>query len=104
MNTSDEEAKHGWSHEAILADAEKIAACKHIPVVGLMTMAGYGTDAETARPAFVRLRETRDALQSRSGLALPELSMGMSGDFEAAIQEGATWVRVGSALFEGVEG
>ncbi len=104
VNCSDEEAKHGWSPSEILNDAENLVACQNVPVVGLMTMAGYGTDAETARPAFVKLRETRDALRSRTGLPLPELSMGMSGDFEAAILEGATWVRVGSALFEGVEG
>lgn len=102
VNTSDEEAKHGWSADAILADAEAIAAVRFVPVVGLMTIAGYGTDPETARPSFVLLRETRDALRVRSGLALPHLSMGMSGDFEAAVEEGATLVRVGSALFEGV--
>lgn len=102
VNTSEEDAKHGWSAEAILADAEAIASCKSIPVVGLMTMAAYGTDGDTARPSFRNLRETRDRLRQSTGLDLPELSMGMSGDFEAAIEEGATWVRVGSALFEGV--
>lgn len=102
VNCSGEAAKHGWSPEAVLADAEAIAACRNVPVVGLMTMAALGTDAEGARPAFARLREVRDDLRSRSGLALNELSMGMSNDFEAAIAEGATWVRVGSALFEGV--
>ena len=103
VNTSGEEAKHGWSPERVIEDAEAIAACRSIRVVGLMTMAAWGTDAETARPSFVRLRETRDALRQRTGLPLPELSMGMSGDFETAIEEGATLVRVGSALFEGVE-
>jgi pyridoxal phosphate enzyme (YggS family) len=103
VNTSAEEAKHGWSPEGIIADAEEIAACSKIPVVGLMTMAAWGTDAETARPSFVSLRQARDELSRRTGLALPELSMGMSGDFESAIEEGATLVRVGSALFEGVE-
>jgi uncharacterized pyridoxal phosphate-containing UPF0001 family protein len=68
-----------------------------------MTIAGWGTDDETARPSFVQLRQTRDALRQRTGLPLAALSMGMSGDFEAAIEEGATLVRVGSALFEGVE-
>lgn len=102
VNTSGEEAKHGWSADAILADAESVASCLAIPVVGLMTMAAYGTSAESARPSFVRLRETRDALRARTGLALEHLSMGMSNDFEAAVEEGATLVRVGSALFEGV--
>ena len=75
---------------------------KVIRVVGLMTMATLGTSAEAARPAFARLRALRDALRARTGLALPHLSMGMSEDFEVAIEEGATLVRVGSALFEGV--
>jgi pyridoxal phosphate enzyme (YggS family) len=103
VNTSGEEAKHGWSDDAILTDAQAIAACQRIRVVGLMTMAAWGTDAETARPSFVRLRAVRDALASRSGLPLPELSMGMSNDFETAVEEGATLVRVGSALLEGVD-
>lgn len=103
VNTSGEEAKHGWKDAAILDDAEAIAACARIPVVGLMTMAAWGTDAETARPSFARLRAIRDELRRRTGLALPHLSMGMSHDFEAAVAEGATLVRIGSALFEGVE-
>ncbi len=103
VNTSGEESKHGWSGDAILEAADAIAACRSIPVVGLMTIAGWGTDAETARPAFVQLRQTRDALSQRTGFPLPELSMGMSSDFESAIEEGATLVRVGSALLEGVE-
>jgi pyridoxal phosphate enzyme (YggS family) len=103
VNTSGEQTKHGWSAEQILADAGAIAACKTIRVVGLMTMAAWGTDVETARPSFVRLRQIRDELRQRTGLSLAELSMGMSGDFESAIEEGATLVRIGSAVFEGVE-
>ncbi len=103
VNTSGEETKHGWTPAGVIEDAEAIAACRAIPVVGLMTMAAWGTDAETARPSFVQLRQTRDALRVRTGLALPDLSMGMSGDFESAVEEGATLVRVGSALLEGVE-
>lgn len=102
VNCSGESAKHGWSPSAILDDVEAIAACRLIPIVGLMTMAAYDITPDAARPTFVLLRETRDALQTRSGLALPELSMGMSNDFEVAIEEGATIVRIGSALFEGV--
>jgi pyridoxal phosphate enzyme (YggS family) len=103
VNTSGEPSKHGWDPEGILTDAEAIAACRSIPVVGLMTMAALGTDAESARGSFVALRELRDRLRPRTGLPLDELSMGMSNDFETAIEEGATLVRVGSALFEGVE-
>jgi uncharacterized pyridoxal phosphate-containing UPF0001 family protein len=67
-----------------------------------MTMAGYGTDPETARPAFIALRLLADKLSARMGRPLTDLSMGMSGDFESAIEEGATFVRVGSLLFEGL--
>ncbi len=101
VNASGEESKHGWGPEALLADAEAIAACRSIPVVGLMTIAGYGTTNDEARPTFAALRELRDRLRAATGLLLPELSMGMSGDYEAAIDEGATLIRVGSALFEG---
>lgn len=102
VNCSGEGAKHGWSPSAVLEDAEAIAAIRRVPVVGLMTMAALGTTAEEARPAFAGLRETRETLRDRTGLALPELSMGMTHDFEVAIEEGATRVRIGSALFEGV--
>ncbi|WZO96723.1 YggS family pyridoxal phosphate-dependent enzyme [Isosphaeraceae bacterium EP7] len=101
-NLSGEPTKHGWTAEGLLLDAEEIARCRSIRVVGLMTMAGLGDQGEAARPTFAQLRQLRDELARRTGLALPELSMGMSGDFEAAIAEGATLVRVGSALFEGV--
>jgi PLP dependent protein len=103
VNTSGEATKHGWSPEALTADAEAIAACRALPVVGLMTMAALGSSPEDARPAFARLRAARDQLRARTGLPLEQLSMGMSQDFEVAIEEGATLVRIGSALFEGVE-
>jgi pyridoxal phosphate enzyme (YggS family) len=103
VNTSGEPSKHGWDAETLLADAEAIAACRSIPIAGLMTMAALGTTAESARGSFIALREVRERLRGRTGLSLDELSMGMSNDFEAAIEEGATLVRVGSALFEGVE-
>jgi pyridoxal phosphate enzyme (YggS family) len=103
VNTSGEATKHGWSADAIMSDAGAIAACRAIPIVGLMTMAALGSTADAARQSFAALRELRDALAQQAGLPLAELSMGMSSDFEAAVLEGATWVRVGSALFEGVE-
>jgi pyridoxal phosphate enzyme (YggS family) len=102
VNASGEAAKHGWQPEALLNDAEAIAAYRRIPVVGLMTMAAFDPDPERARSTFARTRLLRDALRNRTGLPLPELSMGMSNDFEIAIEEGATLIRVGSALFEGV--
>jgi uncharacterized pyridoxal phosphate-containing UPF0001 family protein len=71
-------------------------------IVGLMAMAGWGTDADQAKRQFARLREQRDQLETRVGLKIPELSMGMSGDYPSAVAEGATMVRIGSSLFEGV--
>jgi PLP dependent protein len=103
VNTSDEPSKHGWTPEQIVKEAELIAACRAIPIVGLMTMAALGTTAETARGSFARLRELREQLKQETGLPLLELSMGMSNDFETAIEEGATLLRIGSALFEGAE-
>ena len=103
VNTSGEASKHGWSPDQLLSDADAIASCRAISIVGLMTIAGFGTSAEEARPAFVGLREVRDDLRARTGLKLDALSMGMSNDFQVAIEEGATLVRVGSALFEGVQ-
>jgi pyridoxal phosphate enzyme (YggS family) len=104
VNCSAEVTKHGWSPAGILLDAEAIVGCKRIAIVGLMTMAALEGDADAARPAFIELRETRDRLRSKTDLALPELSMGMTHDFEVAIAEGATLVRIGTALFEGVDG
>jgi PLP dependent protein len=103
VNTSGESAKHGWRPREIPPDADAIVACRNIPVVGLMTMAALDSTPESARPSFARLRAIRDDLRTRTGLSLDELSMGMSNDFETAIEEGATFVRIGSALFEGVE-
>lgn len=102
VNTSAEPSKHGWTPDALLADADAIADARNLPVVGLMTMAPLGTEGDAARPFFGSLRALRDRLSEAIGRPLPLLSMGMSGDFEAAILEGATHVRIGSALFEGV--
>lgn len=103
VNASDEPTKHGWGPAAILADASMIAEFARVPIVGLMTMAAPADDPDEARPTFARLRQVRDQLRQRTGRELPELSMGMSDDFEPAIAEGATLVRIGSALFDGVE-
>jgi uncharacterized pyridoxal phosphate-containing UPF0001 family protein len=79
----------------------------NVRISGLMTMAALSEAAEASRPVFRRLRELRDELREtdaavRAGVTLPELSMGMSGDFEVGIEEGATLVRVGSAIFDGL--
>lgn len=104
INISGEAAKHG----AAPADAEALllaaAASGRLDVRGLMTMASRDGDLDIARREFAALRELRDQLRrvAPPGVTLDELSMGMSGDFEVAIAEGATIVRVGSALCEGV--
>lgn len=104
VNVSGETAKHGFAPDDLPKHVETLAAFKHLDVRGLMAMAGLDDDPTSARRDFARLRELRDRLRREwSGrFALDELSMGMSGDYEAAIAEGATLVRVGSALFEGV--
>ena len=79
--------------------AETVATLPRLRLRGLMTMAAPVADAEQARPTFARLRGLRDDLARRLGTSVPELSMGMSDDFEAAVAEGATMVRLGRALF-----
>ncbi len=73
--------------------------CAAVDLRGLMTIPPPAADPQAARRWFTRLREVRDAEKSRSGAALPELSMGMTGDFEVAVEEGATLVRIGTAIF-----
>ncbi len=106
VNLSGETAKHGFQIADLHAAWPNILTLPHVQIDGMMTMAAYSPDPENARPAFVRLRALRDELQSRSDAAairLDHLSMGMTGDFEIAIEEGATLVRIGSALWEGLE-
>jgi pyridoxal phosphate enzyme (YggS family) len=99
VNVSGEITKHGFSPEQLRAEFSALTSLPHLRVVGLMTMAPYADDAEQARPVFRALRELRDRLQQTLGTKLPHLSMGMSGDFEPAIAEGATLVRIGSSIF-----
>jgi pyridoxal phosphate enzyme (YggS family) len=103
VNVSGEEAKDGFAAGELLANIDALACVQHVQIEGLMTMAPYSEEPETARPVFAALRTFRDQLAARvPSLTLAELSMGMSGDFEVAIEEGATLVRVGSSLFEGL--
>ena len=101
VNTSGEAAKGGFESEQLRSEWDQITEFAHVDIAGLMTMAPVVKSSEEARPYFAQLRELRDELQSESPdrLQLKELSMGMSGDFEAAILEGATIVRVGSRLY-----
>lgn len=101
VNLSGEASKFGIASEAVMDLIYHVAPLKHISIEGLMTMPPYFDEPEKARPYFTRLRELRDRIQKEGieGVRMDELSMGMSGDFEVAIEEGATMVRVGTAIF-----
>jgi pyridoxal phosphate enzyme (YggS family) len=104
VNCSREESKGGFRPEELPVLGDRLPSLSGLAVRGLMTMAAYVEDPELARPAFAELRRVRDELRSRTGLELPHLSMGMSNDFEVAVEEGGTLVRVGTTLFEGLGG
>ena len=99
VNLGGEESKNGLAPEQVIPFARRAGEFPHLRLSGLMGMAPLHTDNDTARPFFRKLRELRDTVQDALALPLPELSMGMSHDFPAAIAEGATLVRIGSALF-----
>jgi len=98
VKTSPEESKHGLAPHDLPAFLDQLRPYDRLKVKGLMTMAVQSDDAEAVRACFRRLRELRDAARSQ-GHDLPRLSMGMSGDFPLAIAEGATEIRVGTAIF-----
>ncbi len=104
-NLSGEATKEGWplaeksAWEAILSPFEAVCSLPHLEVQGLMTMAPWTERPETARPVFAQLRELQAFLAARIPARWAELSMGMTDDFEVAIEEGATIVRIGRAIF-----
>ena len=102
-NTGGEDAKDGVTDiDGLLRLAESIAGLPHLKIQGLMTMAPFSQDENLVRPCFSRLREWRDVLASSfPGEQWATLSMGMTNDFEWAVAEGSTLVRIGTALFEG---
>jgi len=104
VNVSGEASKDGFVVDELLAAWQRILEHDSIAIDGLMTMAPLEDDPAAARPAFRGLRELRNRLRDASDgrCLLPDLSMGMSGDFEIGIEEGATLIRVGSSLFEGL--
>lgn len=104
VNVSGEKSKHGFSIKELDTVIEAASSLKAVRLRGLMTMAPL-VEPEECRPVFASLREARDCLQSQlSGEHdLVELSMGMSNDFEVAVEQGATLVRLGTVLWEGVE-
>jgi pyridoxal phosphate enzyme (YggS family) len=100
VNVSGEASKHGFAPADLLTSASDLLALPALRVDGLMTMAPFVADAEATRPVFRALRQLRDELRQRYPTAAwSQLSMGMTNDFEIAVEEGATLVRVGSAIF-----
>lgn len=98
VNVSGEGSKFGIAPDQLPALLERSCSCMNLEVVGLMTIPPFAEEAEKARPHFARLRALRDETAARCGVPLPELSMGMSHDFEIAIEEGATVIRIGTAI------
>ena len=100
VNIAEEEQKSGVHARDLPGFADYILKdCPHLELAGLMCMPPFFEEGALARPYFARLRELAEMLRQETGLALPELSMGMSGDFPYAIAEGATIVRIGTAIF-----
>jgi len=99
VNVAGEASKFGYQPERLLAELKQINALPRIEIHGLMTVPPWSDEAEKVRPHFRRLRELKLECEQILGAPLPHLSMGMSGDFETAIEEGATMVRIGTALF-----
>jgi PLP dependent protein len=99
VNTSGEETKSGVSPDDVFALFEKISGLQNLRPSGLMTIGPLTDNRESIQKAFARLAELKERLNAQFGLGLTELSMGMSGDYEIAVKEGATLVRIGSAIF-----
>ena len=98
VNISGEATKFGTDEEKVLNLSRKILDLPHLSLEGLMTMPPYFDSPEMSRPYYVRLRELKERI-IREGIPMKELSMGMSNDFDIAVEEGATYVRVGTAIF-----
>lgn len=99
VNVAGEASKFGYQPEKMLADLKAINALPRLEIHGLMAVPPWSPDPDRSRPHFQRLRELKDRCEQILAAPLPHLSMGMSGDFEVAIEEGATIIRVGTALF-----
>lgn len=99
VNVSGEASKDGMQPEDVPAAIEYALGCRNLTLTGLMTMAPFCPDPELTRPVFARLRACRDAWERQFSVGLPQLSMGMSNDYAVAVEEGATWVRLGTVLF-----
>ncbi|MCP5521024.1 MAG: YggS family pyridoxal phosphate-dependent enzyme [Verrucomicrobiales bacterium] len=98
VNIAGEASKFGYPPEVLLRELDTLNALPRLEIHGLMTMAPWTPEPEKVRPVFRRLRELKEECEQRLGAPLSQLSMGMSGDFEVAVEEGATLVRIGTAL------
>jgi hypothetical protein len=99
VNLSGEATKHGATEESLRGLLKEAATLRHVRPIGLMTMPPFDEDPEKSRPYFAALRELLSRVNKEFGMKMTELSMGMSADFEVAVEEGATMVRVGTAIF-----
>ncbi len=99
VNLAGEASKFGFKPDQLLSELQSINALRRVEIHGLMTMAPWSPESEKARPIFRRLRELKEACEKILNAPLAHLSMGMSGDFEVAIEEGATIIRLGTILF-----
>jgi pyridoxal phosphate enzyme (YggS family) len=99
VNVGGEGSKFGFKAETLRAEMEQLLSFSRLSIEGLMTIPPLAEKPEASRKFFVQLRELRDALEKEFSLKLPELSMGMTNDFRVAVEEGATMVRVGTAIF-----
>jgi uncharacterized pyridoxal phosphate-containing UPF0001 family protein len=99
VNVAGEGSKFGFKPEAVRREMESLLTLNRVSIEGLMTIPPLSPEAEASRPFFVQLRELRDALEKEFDVKLPQLSMGMTNDFIVAVEEGATLVRVGTAIF-----
>lgn len=99
INIVGEASKFGFTPVAVIEQLQKINALPRLTIHGLMTIAPWTPNPEKVRSVFQRLRQLKSACEEKLGAPLPHLSMGMSGDFEVAVEEGSTIVRLGTALF-----
>ena len=101
VNMSGERSKDGMRPDDVPAAVERALGCANITLEGFMTMAPFtpSDKIEETRPVFAGLRELRDAMEAEFGISLPRLSMGMTNDYRIAVEEGATWIRLGTVLF-----
>ena len=99
VNLAGEASKFGYRPEQLLADLPQLKLLSRLEIQGLMTVPPWTSDPESVRPVFRQLRDLKERCEKALGAPLPHLSMGMSGDFEVALEDGATIVRIGTALF-----